>query len=86
MNAELGIKLKIKAYTDNTGSQEFNLELSELRAHEVVNYLVAQGIEAERLVALGFGNTRAKNSNDSEKGRAANRRVEFDIIVEVSPE
>lgn len=86
MKAEEAIRLRIKAFTDNTGTNDFNLELSELRAAAVVEYLVSQGIDAERLIPLGFGNTQPKVSNDSEEGRAANRRVEFDIVAEVEPE
>jgi len=74
------IKIEISAHTDNIGSDEYNLDLSQKRAESVVNYLVSKGISAGRLVAKGFGKSNPVASNDTEEGRAMNRRVEMKII------
>ena len=72
--------MKISAHTDSKGSDEYNLELSQKRAESVVNYLIAKGIDSGRLIAKGYGETRQVATNDTEEGRALNRRVEMRII------
>ncbi|MDB5193831.1 MAG: flagellar motor protein MotB [Segetibacter sp.] len=78
--------LEISAHTDSHGSDEYNLELSELRAKSVVEYLVSKGIEATRLQSKGHGETMPiapntkVNGKDNPAGRAKNRRVEFKVI------
>lgn len=79
MQSESMFDLKINAFTDNTGSDDFNLKLSENRARAVADYLISQGIASERLSAQGFGNTQPKVENNTERGRSINRRVEFVI-------
>ena len=59
------------------GTAEYNQRLSENRARSVMNYLVRKGIEEKRLSAEGYGLTRPKASNETEAGRALNRRVEL---------
>lgn len=71
------IKVEINAYTDNIGSDNFNIHLSENRAASVVNYLVQKGIGQERLFPQGFGKDNPVATNDTDEGRALNRRVEF---------
>ncbi|HCB63194.1 MAG: hypothetical protein A2W93_11515 [Bacteroidetes bacterium GWF2_43_63] len=71
------IKVKIQGHTDNIGSDAFNLTLSENRAHSVYNYLVSMGLSASRLSYKGFGETKPVDTNDTEVGRAMNRRTEF---------
>jgi outer membrane protein OmpA-like peptidoglycan-associated protein len=66
---------EIHGYTDSRGSATYNLKLSERRAQAVVDYLVAHGIAASRLSAKGFGATNFIATNDTEAGRAENRRV-----------
>lgn len=61
-----------------------NWELSSARAASVVRYLVEQGIDAERLRAIGYGDTRPRSDNASAEGRAANRRVS--LVLELNPE
>lgn len=78
LNPAIGVE--ISGHTDNTGSPEHNQDLSEQRAQSVVDYLVDRGIEAGRLKASGYGETRAVADNDTEEGRALNRRTEFKII------
>lgn len=70
------IQLKFGGYTDNTGSGEDNLTLSQARAESVINALIAAGITPTRLVAEGYGAQFPVASNDTEEGRAANRRID----------
>ncbi len=72
-------RIAISGHTDNKGSDAYNLKLSRSRANEVRDYLVGYGIEASRLQAAGYGESRPVASNDSESGRELNRRVEFKI-------
>ncbi len=69
--------VEIAGYSDTVGSDEVNLELSKRRAQSVQQYLVEHGIEAKRISAKGYGKANPVQSNDTEEGRAANRRVEF---------
>jgi outer membrane protein OmpA-like peptidoglycan-associated protein/uncharacterized protein YegP (UPF0339 family) len=75
VNAYPNVKLKVGGYTDNTGSLEFNQKLSQERAESVMNSLISQGISQERLVAEGYGPKHPVASNDTEEGRAKNRRI-----------
>lgn len=77
MHANPEVMVEINAHTDNVGSNQFNLHLSEQRANSVVEYLVQKGIEPGRLLRQGFGETQPVASNDIDEGRALNRRVEF---------
>jgi outer membrane protein OmpA-like peptidoglycan-associated protein len=74
--------MEIAAHTDNTGSFEFNMRLSQERAQSIVNYLVLKGIDKIRLVSKGYGESRPISSNSTEDGRMNNRRVEFIILNE----
>ncbi|MFB6350381.1 MAG: OmpA family protein [Bradymonadaceae bacterium] len=76
-NAE--IKVRIEGHTDSRGGDEYNRKLSQQRAQSVVDYLTNQGIDQTRLNAKGFGEKRPIESNSTEAGRAANRRVEIHI-------
>ena len=67
-------------HTDDVGSAAYNLKLSSERAEVVREALVAQGIEAIRLTAKGYGDTKPLYPNDSEEHRAMNRRTEMIII------
>lgn len=73
------INVAITGHTDSIGSSAFNLTLSLQRAKSVVAYLVDQGIDPQRLSAFGVGDTRPMASNQSEQGRALNRRTEIEI-------
>jgi outer membrane protein OmpA-like peptidoglycan-associated protein len=79
------IKIEISGHTDNTGSGEFNLTLSENRAKAVYEYLLDKDIASGRMVYKGYGFSRPHSDNASEQGRAANRRTEIEIL-EVAPE
>lgn len=74
------IKIEISGHTDSKGSAAYNQGLSERRAKAVVDYLVARGIGEDRLTYAGYGLTQPIASNDTEEGRALNRRTEFKII------
>ncbi|WNG43632.1 OmpA family protein [Archangium minus] len=74
-------QMVIEGHTDNRGNAEANRKLSLARAEAVKGYLVRKGVEPSRLEAKGFGPDRPIVSNKTEKGRAANRRVEFIIVT-----
>ena len=76
------IHLAVHGHTDSRGSQAYNRELSLRRAQAVVQYLTKKGIAARRLTAQGFGPDKPIASNDTDEGRASNRRVEFRIVQE----
>ena len=80
LNENSGMKIEIRGHTDNVGSDALNQTLSENRAKSVVDYLVSKGIASSRLVFKGFGESSPEVTNDTEEGRALNRRVEFRII------
>ncbi|MDF1821305.1 MAG: OmpA family protein [Alcanivoracaceae bacterium] len=71
--------LSINGHTDSQGTDEANLVLSQQRANSVRDFLIAQGIDAARLQANGFGEQRPVADNDTREGRAMNRRVEFEL-------
>lgn len=71
------LKVGVDGHTDNTGTPEGNLALSKARAESVVRSLTAAGIDAGRLTASGYGQTRPVADNRMEEGRAKNRRVEI---------
>lgn len=72
--------LGVYGHTDDRGPDDYNLRLSKARAKSVLEYLVGRGIPRERLESDGFGETRPKTTNDTEAGRASNRRVEFILL------
>ena len=74
------IKLELQGHTDNIGKDKENQILSENRAKEVYNYLINNGISASRLSYKGFGPSRPIASNETEAGRAKNRRTVFVIL------
>jgi len=71
---------RIEGHTDSTGSDEYNMKLSQRRADAVKSYLVEHGISADRLTAKGYGETKPIASNKTASGRAKNRRVEIILI------
>ncbi|MFT4155952.1 OmpA family protein [Parafilimonas sp.] len=77
MNDNPSVRIQINGYTDNIGSDADNLLLSQNRSKAVVDYLISKGIDAKRLTAKGFGETRPVADNSTEEGRSLNRRTEF---------
>jgi outer membrane protein OmpA-like peptidoglycan-associated protein len=73
------IKIKITGHTDNIGNDNFNKKLSEERAISVVNALINNGVLKERLSYKGMGATQPIANNDTDEGRAINRRVECEV-------
>ena len=74
------IQIEIGGHTDNVGAKEFNKTLSTNRAKSVYNYLISNGIEASKLSYKGYDFSMPIASNDTEEGRALNRRTEFKIV------
>lgn len=74
------VVVEIAGHTDSTGTALHNQELSELRAREVVDFLIEGGIVSERLKPVGYGDTRPVADNISEAGRGRNRRTELKIV------
>ena len=75
-----GLRVEVQGHTDSVGSDAHNLQLSQRRAEAVRAYLVDHGIAANRLMAQGFGETDPVASNNTEAGRALNRRVELKVL------
>ena len=73
--------IKIYGYTDSKGSDSYNLNLSEQRANAVKSYLAGRGLRASRFNITGMGEADPLASNDTDAGRAENRRVEFAITA-----
>ena len=72
--------VKVSGYTDSTGSFEHNQTLSENRAQAVSEYLASQGVARNRLHATGYGPRDPIADNNTQQGRAANRRVKIEIL------
>lgn len=86
MSLNPDIIVEISSHTDNKGSDEYNMKLSQKRAESVVNYLINKGIDRNRLKAQGYGESipvapnQNKDGSDNPDGRAKNRRTEFKIV------
>jgi OmpA-OmpF porin, OOP family len=74
------LTIELGGHTDNTGSTEFNLNLSQARADSVREYLIGKGIEPDRVASKGYGETVPVAKNDTPEGQQRNRRVEFKIL------
>lgn len=75
------LQLVIEAHTDDIGSRQYNIGLSQQRASTVVRYLSDQGVAEGRLIPIGHGKNQPIASNKTEEGRSQNRRVEFRMVV-----
>jgi outer membrane protein OmpA-like peptidoglycan-associated protein len=73
------LKVEVRGHTDNTGSGELNMKLSQDRANSVMAELVKNGVDSSRITAVGFGETIPIADNNTAEGRAKNRRVAFDV-------
>jgi outer membrane protein OmpA-like peptidoglycan-associated protein len=71
--------LEVAGHTDNTGSADYNQQLSERRAGSVAQYLESHGVNTQRVMTVGAGETHPVASNDTAEGRQANRRVELNL-------
>jgi len=79
MKANAKVKVEIGGHSDAMGDDAKNMALSQRRAESVKAFLVKEGVEAARLTAKGYGETKPVDTNDTPQGRANNRRVEFDV-------
>jgi len=75
-------RIRVEGHTDNKGTEKYNLDLSTRRARSVMEYLIAQGVDRDRLRYQGFGFSQPIDTNDTESGRARNRRVDFIIELQ----
>jgi outer membrane protein OmpA-like peptidoglycan-associated protein len=80
LNENKGVRIEVSGHTDNVGSAAINKRLSRSRAQSVKNYLESQGIDENRIEFEGYGFDRPIAPNNTEDGRAANRRVEIEVI------
>ena len=80
LTAHPAVRLKIGGYTDSTGNEEANQQLSQARAEAVVAALVDRGVEADRLEAEGYGSQHPVASNATPEGRAQNRRMALRVL------
>ncbi|MFT5144960.1 MAG: OOP family OmpA-OmpF porin [Rhodothermales bacterium] len=74
-------RVRVEAHSDNVGDSTANVTLSQARAEFVMRYLTSAGVDARRLSAQGYGESRPIASNETDDGRAENRRVEFRISL-----
>ncbi len=74
-------RIIISGHTDSKGGDSFNMDLSLRRAEAVADYLAAQGVASSRLSAVGYGEARPVADNDTEAGRARNRRIEIAVTT-----
>ena len=71
----------VEGHTDNTGSEEYNLELSRQRAQSVENYLASLNVDPTRFTIMGYGESQPVATNDTAEGRQQNRRVDLAIMA-----
>lgn len=74
------LRIQIQGHTDDQGADDYNLSLSQNRAQAVRDWLVSHGVPAASITAQGFGETQPVATNDTEEGRARNRRIEFLVL------
>lgn len=77
LRGDPNVRISIIGFTDSVGSEEYNLRLSMRRAQATADYLISQGVSQSQIVAKGLGEAEPRASNDTEAGRAQNRRVEI---------
>lgn len=80
LNRNSSVSIEIAGHTDNKGSDTYNQNLSQGRSQSVVDYLISKGIDPSRLEARGYGESKPVETNETEEGRAINRRVEFTVL------
>lgn len=76
-----GIDVTVKGYTDSSGSQPYNLSVSNFRANLIKSYFLGKGINPSRVTAIGMGSQNPMASNETAEGRQKNRRVEIEFIA-----
>ena len=76
------LNIEVAGHTDSTGDLDANVALSEARANTVAKYLTDKGVTASRLRAVGYGPNKPIDTNDTDAGRAKNRRTELEILAQ----
>lgn len=77
LNSDEVVEVRVEGHTDSIGTEEYNQKLSQERSESVVEYLVSKGVNGNNLIPVGMGETSPIASNDTDAGRALNRRVDF---------
>jgi len=77
LNTDEVVEVRVEGHTDSIGTEEYNQKLSQERAQSVVDYLVSNGVNGNNLIPVGMGETSPVANNDTDAGRALNRRVDF---------
>ncbi|WP_280545962.1 MULTISPECIES: OmpA family protein [unclassified Halomonas] len=77
LRANQNVRVRIEGHTDSMGSEAYNQQLSQRRADSVADYLASQGVRPNRMQTTGYGESQPVASNDTDAGRAENRRVEL---------
>lgn len=85
MNNYPNMRIQIQGHTDNVGPEQYNQQLSERRAEAVARFLRVNGINTDRLIVEGLGESDPVAPNETEEGRQQNRRVEFEILENTPP-
>lgn len=80
MKHQKTMQIEIAGYTDNVGTDEANIKLSQDRADAVRNYLVSKGVSADKVTAKGYGSSNPVATNDTPEGKQQNRRTEVHIL------
>jgi outer membrane protein OmpA-like peptidoglycan-associated protein len=80
LGANKDMRIEVGGHTDNVGNDAANQKLSEQRANAVREFLIAKGIDGTRIVAKGYGETKPIATNETEEGRAQNRRTEVTVL------
>jgi outer membrane protein OmpA-like peptidoglycan-associated protein len=84
--AQSTLIIEIGGHTDDVGSDETNMDLSQARAEAVVNYVIEKGISSDRISAQGYGETDPRATNETAEGRQENRRVEVKVLGSTAQE
>ncbi len=79
LNQHTDTQIQIRGYTDTSGSEDYNLTLSDARATAVSGYLIQRGVSGDRIESVGFGPASPIASNLTADGRRSNRRVEIQV-------
>lgn len=82
--ADPTIRIEVSGHSDSVGPAGYNQKLSQIRANVARDYLISRGVPANVLEAVGYGETQPALPNDTDSGRAANRRVEFSMVEDSS--
>jgi outer membrane protein OmpA-like peptidoglycan-associated protein len=80
MKNNINMRIEVSGHTDATGNEQRNVTLSENRAKSVAEYLIANGVSANRIQSKGYGKSKPVETNNTEEGRQQNRRVQFTIL------